>query len=114
MALRDYEHNHEDNGSESYTNANAARNQVEHFDLEETASSTSLLKLFLSQLNMVAVYELVSWSLIASKSEIADLTRTVIRAAQCGNQVARIVIEEATNEIADDIIYLINKVCLFN
>lgn len=114
LALRDYEHNHED--TEAYTNGGATTNgavkQVEMFDMEETASSTALLKLFLSQLNMVAIYELVSWSLVASKTEVADLARVVIRAAQCGNQVAQTVIEEATNEIADDILCLLNKVIL--
>ena len=83
---------------------------MEHYDLEESASSTALLTLIMSHLNMVAIYELVSWSLVASKHEVADLARVVLRAAQCGNQVARTVIEEATNEMADDIVILVNKV----
>jgi len=116
LGLRDYEHNHED--GEAYSNGTVNGNSdsstraMELFDLEESASTTALLKLFLNHLNMVAIYELVNWSLVASKHEIADLARIVIRAAQCGNIVARTAIEEATNEIAEDIICLLNKVSI--
>lgn len=111
LALRDYEHNYDN--SEAYSGVCINGNSQQHINFteldEECASKTSLLKLFLSYLNMVAIYELVSWSVVASKNEIADLAKIVIRAAECGNSIALMVIEEATNEIADDIVCLINK-----
>lgn len=82
---------------------------MEHFDIETTASSTSLLKLILANLNMTAIYDLVNWSLVASKHEMADLARVVIRAAQSGNKIAREVIEEATTAIVNDLICLVSK-----
>ena len=109
LALYDYEHNYDD--SEAYTNGTAnGTKHVENFDLEESASSTPLLKLLLSHLNMSYITELVSWSLVASKKEMADLARIVIRAAHSGNEVAKSVIEKATNEMANDITCLVSKV----
>lgn len=114
-ALRDYEHNHLEHGKSSEgayggsATANTSSTTPKNIKVEESASSTPLLTLLLQQLNMVEIYELVSWSLVASKHEVADLARTVLTAAQHGNAVAQTVLEEATNELADDIVCLVNK-----
>ena len=119
-ALRDYEHNHLEhgkNGEGAYggsATANTSSKTLKSIKVEESASSTPLLTLLLQQLNMVEIYELVSWSLVASKHEVADLARTVLTAAQHGNAVAQTVLEEATNELADDIVCLVNKVSVIS
>lgn len=111
-ALRDYEHNHEVINKEPYAgtaNTNGVT-PIKTLKIEESASSTPLLTLFLHQQNMAEIYELVSWSLVASKHEVAELATVVITAAQYGNAVAQAVLEEATKELADDIVCLVNKV----
>lgn len=112
-ALRDYEHNHDDAFTREAYGGTASTNAptpTKTLKIEESASSTPLLTLLLYQLNMVEIYELVSWSLVASKHEVAELATVVITAAQFGNSVAQTVLEEATKELADDIVCLVNKV----
>lgn len=110
MAMRDYEHNHE--LGQAYTNGLDEKQTTEQYSIELCASSTPLLNLILSHLNLVSIYELINWSLVANKTEMADLARVVIRSAKCGNKVAQEVVEEETTDIANDIVCLIKKVWL--
>jgi hypothetical protein len=89
-ALKDYEYN--------------------HFDETESHSDRSvLLNLILNHLNLGSIYELVSWSLVASKSEIAELAQLVIRVSVTGNSIAKKVIDTAVEDLVNDIICLVNK-----
>ena len=86
------------------------RGAVKHYDLEQSAASIPLLNLLLSHLNLVSIYELVNWSLVSNKTEMADLAKVVIRAADCGNVTAQKIVDDVTTELALDIVCLIHKV----
>lgn len=107
LSLREYEYTHDDQADA----LNGESNPVKHYDLEESSSSIPLLTLLQSHLNLVSIVELINWSLVASKAEIAELTKVVLKAAECGNVVAKKVIDEATTDLVNDILCLIRKVC---
>lgn len=107
VALRDFEHNF-DNSVNPYGNGNTINKTT--FNIEAVACTTPLLQLILSQLGMNQLYELVSWSLVARKDEVAAVALIVLDAAKYGNELAQRVVEESSNEIADDTVCLINKV----
>ena len=90
-ALKDYEYNHSSNESETHENKSV------------------LLNALLKHLNLQSIYELVSWSFVASKAEIADLAQLVIKQSVAGNKVAKQVVDCAVEELVGDIMCLINR-----
>lgn len=68
-----------------------------------------LLNVILKNLGMASIYELVGWSLCASKSEIANLAPVILRQWISGDQIAKSVVEEALQELASDIECLIKR-----
>lgn len=111
LALKEFEHKYSDDEGRVVMPAKEDSNNNEEEDDSdgEKNKSTCLIQSMLTYLNLVSVYELVNWSLVANKNEIAGLARTVVNAAQAGNHIAQTVIEEATDEIVDDIVVLIDK-----
>ena len=75
---------------------------------EQNGPKSGLLKAILKHLNLQSIYELVSWSFVASKSEIADLAQLVIKLSVTDN-IAKRVVDLAVEELVQDIKCLINR-----
>ncbi|XP_054168900.1 uncharacterized protein LOC128966112 [Oppia nitens] len=93
-ALKDFEYNHY---STDTTDTNGDTQDKAHEDKD------ILLNCLLKHLNLKSVYELVGWSIVASKAELADLAHVVIRQFTIGNRIARQVIEQAVDDLVNDI-----------
>lgn len=90
LALRDYEHNHLGT-------------------VEDHSDRNVLFNLILRQLRLNSIYELVSWSMVSNKTEVASLAPLILRQWENGNQVAAEVVNKATGDLSADIKCLINK-----
>ena len=90
-ALKDYEYNHSSNESETHEN------------------KSILLNVILKHLNLQSIYELVSWSFVASKAEVADLAHLIIKLSVAGNPIAKQVVDSAVEELVGDIKCLIRR-----
>jgi hypothetical protein len=91
-ALKDYEYNH-------YTPD----------DTEPHEDRSVLMNCLLKHLNLQSIYELVGWSVVASKAEIADLAQLVIKVALMGNAVAKRVLDIAIDDLVNDIKCLVSR-----
>lgn len=90
-ALKDYEYNYATNETERHEN------------------NSILLNNILKYLNLQSIYELVGWSIVASKAEIADLAQLIIKLSVAGNPIAKQVVETAIEDLVNDIMCLIKR-----
>lgn len=68
-----------------------------------------LVKYFMQHKNIPSIAQLVQWSVSSSKTELAGLAVLVIRKWREGNLIAKKVVEEAIQELAEDCSSLIKK-----
>ena len=88
-----------DQGSACDIALTALRRIVYHYDLNEKLPKLGQAVLRSVQLNEPD--DLISWTMEADKDELARLAVTVFEQARCGEAIAKAVIREAAEKLAD-------------